>query len=133
LLIQTNYTYLDGHIVQSSQASFPFRTSDPLLRRAKHSGDVSLTWTDRKWSARWSTRAVGRRADSDFFTYITPLTSNPGYSVSDAAFTYEFARPVSAFMRLDNIFNKQYQEVLGYRALGHSFVVGTRIRVGRDK
>ena len=133
LLIQTNYTYLDGHIVQSSQASFPFRTSDPLLRRAKHSGDVSLTWTDRKWRARWSTRAVGRRADSDFFTYITPLTSNPGYSVSDAAFTYEFARPVSAFMLLDNIFNKQYQEVLGYRALGHSFVVGTRIRVGRDK
>src|SRR5438132_13247673 len=58
LLIQTNYTYLDGHIVQSRQTSFPFRMDDPLLRRARHTGDVALTWSDRKWSAPWSTRAV---------------------------------------------------------------------------
>jgi vitamin B12 transporter len=133
LLAQANYTYLDGHIEQSSQRSFPFRPGDPLLRRARHTGDISLTWIDRKWSARWSTRAVGRRADSDFFTYGVPLTRNAGYGVSDASFTYEFARPVSAFVRLENIFGHEYQEVLGYRALGRSVVAGTKIRVGGAK
>jgi vitamin B12 transporter len=133
LMVQANYTYLDGHIQESSQSSFPFRPGDPLLRRPKHSGDVTLTWTDRKWTARWTTRAVGRRADSDFFTYSVPLQSNPGYSVSDAAFTYKFARPVSAFVRLENIFDHSYQEILGYRALGRSVVVGTQLRIGREK
>lgn len=130
LLVQANYTYLDGHIQQSSQTSFPFRPGDPLLRRPRHSGDVSLTWTSRNWTARWSSRAVGRRADSDFFTHTVPLTRNAGYGVSDAAFTYVFGRPVSAFVRLENIFDHQYQEVLGYRALGRSVVVGTQVRIG---
>ena len=84
-------------------------------------------------TARWSTRAVGRRADSDFFTYPVPLKSNPGYSVSDASVTYEFARQVSAFVRFENIFDRHYQEVLGYLALGRSAVVGTRVRIGGAK
>ena len=133
LWVQANYTYLDGHIVESKQSSFPFRPRDPLLRRARHSGDLSLTWTDRNWSARWSTRAVGRHADSDFFAYSVRLTKNAGYGISDASFTYEFARPVSAYIRLENIFDHEYQEVLGYRALGRSVVVGTKLRLGREK
>jgi outer membrane cobalamin receptor len=132
LSVQANYAYLDGQVEQSSQSSFPYRPGDPLIRRPKHSGDLVLTWIERKWTARWGTRAVGRRADSDFFAYAIPnsLTSNPGYSVSDATFTYDFARPISAFIRLDNIFNRDYQEVLGYLALRRSVVVGTRIRIG---
>ena len=133
LLLQANYSYLDGHIQESTQTSFPFRPGDPLLRRPRHSADVALTWTGRKWTAWWSTRLVGRRADSDFFTHSVPLTRNPGYAVSDTAFTYEFARPVSAFVRLDNIFSRNYQEVLGYLALRRSVVAGTRIRIGGEK
>ena len=133
LMAQANYTYLDGHIQESSQLSFPFRPGDPLLRRPKHSGDLTLTWTDRKWTARWTTRAVGRRADSDFFTYSVPLQSNAGFSTSDAAFTYKFARPVSAFVRVENLFDHEYQEILGYRALGRSVVVGTQVRIGRAR
>ena len=133
LLVQGNYTYLDGHIQQSNQTSYPFRPGDPLLRRPRHSGDLAMTWIDRKWNARWSTLAVCRRADSDFFAYTVPLRSNPGYFVSDASFTYEFAWFGSAFIRLDNIFNRDYQEVLGYVALRRSVIVGTRLRLGGAK
>lgn len=134
VFVQANYTYLDGHIQQSNQASFPFRSGDPLLRRPRHSGDFAVTWSEAKWSAHWSTRYVGKRADSDFFTFSPPgLRSNPSYTASDASFTYDFARPVSAFMRLENIFDRDYQEVLGYQALGRSVVVGARIRLGGAK
>lgn len=133
LAVQANYAYLDGFIEQSSQDSFPYRPGDPLIRRPKHSGDLTLTWTERKWTAQWSTRAIGRRADSDFYAYDAApnsLTSNSGYSISDASFSYEFARPVSAFIRVGNMFDRNYQEVLGYLALRRTFVVGTRIRIG---
>src|SRR5262249_4222186 len=133
LLLQANYTYIDGHIEQSSQLSFPFRPVDPLLRRPRHQSDLTATGIGGKWTARWSTHVVGRRADSDFSTYSVPLTSNPGYFVSDLASTYEFARPVSVFIRLENVFDRSYQEVLGYLALGRSIVVGTRIRIGHRK
>jgi vitamin B12 transporter len=133
LAVQTNYTYLDGFIEQSSLKSFPYRVGDPLIRRPKHAGDVRLTWIEKKWTAQWSTRAVGQCADSDFFAYNAApnsLTSNAGYSISDASFSYDFARPVSAFVRLGNVFDRNYQEVLGYLALRRTFVVGTRIRIG---
>ena len=130
---QANYTYLDGHIQKSMQTSFPFSSGDPLLRRPRHSGDVAVTWTEPRWSAYWSTRFVGRRADSDFFAFQVPLTRNPGYTASDAAFTYDFVHQLSAFVRLENIFDRDYQEVLGYQALGRSIVVGTKIRLGRGK
>jgi vitamin B12 transporter len=133
LLVQGSYTYLDGRIQQSTQTSYPFRPGDPLLRRPRHSGDLGLTWVDRKWSGQWVTQVVGRRPDSDFFTYVVPLQSNPGYSVSSAAFTYDFARFGAAYVRVDNILNRDYQEVLGYRALQRSVIVGTRLRLGGAK
>ena len=76
---------------------------------------------------------MGLRADSDFFTYSTPLTKNPGYTSSDASFTYDFGKQLSAFVRFENIFDRSYQEVLGYQALGKGAIVGTRVRFGGER
>jgi vitamin B12 transporter len=130
---RANYTYLDGHVQESDQLSFPFRTADPLLRRPRHSGDAGVTWSERRWSADWTTRYVGRRADSDFFTFPVPLYSNESYTTSSAAFTYDFPRFVSAYLRFDNLFDRSYQEVLGYQALGRSAAVGVRIRLAAGR
>ena len=126
----SNYTYLEGSVRESSAVSFPFRPGDPLLRRPTHSGDIRLMWLDDDWQATWSSRVVGERADSDFFSHFPPLTSNVAYTVSDAAFTVRLPGNMSAFITIDNIFNRQYQEVLGFEALGRGFTVGTRLRVG---
>ena len=87
-------------------------------------------WLDDDWQAPWSSRVVGERADSDFFSHFPPLTSNVAYTVSDAAFTVRLPGNMSAFITIDNIFNRQYQEVLGFEALGRGLTVGTRLRVG---
>lgn len=130
---QANYTFLEGRITESRQLSFPNRVGDPLLRRPKHSADINLTWNAQKWSVYWASRYVGRRADSDFFTYNRRLFENPGYTTSDAAFTYDFPRYVSAFVRIENVFGREYQEVLGYQALGRSVIAGTRVRFGGER
>ena len=125
-----NYTYLEGSVRESSAFSFPFRPGDPLLRRPTHSGDFRLMWLDRRWQATWSSRVVGPRADSDFFSHATPLTSNAAYTVSNAAITIHLPGDMSAFVTLDNIFDRHYQEVLGFESLGRGITIGTRIRVG---
>jgi vitamin B12 transporter len=130
---QLNYTYLDGHIQESAQRSFPYRPGDPLLRRPRHSADLTLVWKQRRWIAYWSTRYIGRRADSDFFTHSTPLFSNASYSASNTAFTYDFNRHVSFFVRLENVFDRSYQEVLGYLALGRSVSGGAKVRIGAER
>ncbi len=128
-----NYTYLEGRIEESSSASFPFRTGDPLLRRPKHSGDFQVSWRGNRWTAAWNSRFVGRRADSDFFSHFPPLTSNEYYTASDVAVTLELTPQLSTFVRIDNIFDRTYQEVLGFEALGRGIAVGSRIRWGGER
>ncbi len=128
-----NYTYLDGKVVESLSASFPFRAGDPLLRRPDHSGDFRLSWIDDRWMVAWNSRFVGHRADSDFFSHFPPLESNELYTVSNIAATVDVTRQLSAFISVKNIFDRSYQEVLGFSALGRGVTVGTRFRWGGDR
>ena len=128
-----NYTYLEGRIEESSAASFPFRTGDPLLRRPKHSGGFRVSWLADRWTAAWNSRFVGRRADSDFFSHFPPLTSNEYHTASNLAVTLDLTPQLSAFVRIDNIFDRTYQEVLGFEALTRGITVGSRIRWGPER
>jgi vitamin B12 transporter len=129
----TNYTYLDGQVVDSLSGSFPFRAGDPLLRRPEHSGDFRLSWIDDRFLVAWNSRFVGHRADSDFFSHSPPLERNERYTVSDVAVTVEVAPQVSVFFSIKNVFDRSYQEVLGFPALGRAVNVGTRFRWGGDR
>ena len=133
LRASANYTYLEGRIEESSAPSFPFRTGDPLLRRPKHSGDFRVSWLADRWTAAWNSRFVGRRADSDFFSHFPPLTSNEYYTASNLAVTLDLTPQLSSFVRIDNIFDRTYQEVLGFEALTRGITVGSRIRWGRER
>ena len=59
---------------------------------------------------------TGIRTDSDFLGL--GLTHNPGYARFDLATSYLIARGISFTSRVTNLFDKQYQDVLGFPALG---------------
>ena len=103
------------------------------MRRPRHSGDIGLTWFGKKWTGSWATVFVGQRADSDFFTFSRPLTSNPRYTVSNVALTYAVSRMLSFFLRGENLFDRNYQEVLGYQALGRGAVAGAKFHLGGER
>jgi outer membrane cobalamin receptor len=71
---------------------------------------------------------VGERADSDFVGL--GLDSNDGYSRVDARVRVRVTRMLEAFVVGENVFDAQYQEVLGYPALGRSIRAGLRLRTG---
>ena len=73
----------------------------------------------------------GRRADSDFENI--GLTENEGYVRLDLRARVRIVPRLEGVVIAENVTGRRYQEVLGYRALGRSVIVGTRIRVGRER
>ena len=50
----------------------------------------------------------------------------------DAGGWYALTRNVTAYANISNLFDENYNEVLGYPALGRNFRVGMRFRFGRE-
>jgi len=127
LFLSGNYTYLDGRVMKSGITFDPvYEEGQPLLRRPRHQGTLSVHVARGRVDGGVTWVAVGRRADSDFFGL--GLSSNDGYSRVDARVRLRITRRLEAFVVGENVFDERYQEVLGYPALGRSVRAGLRLR-----
>ena len=96
-----------------------------LLRRAEHAGSLNvygpvisgLTLDGRLL-------AVGSSADSDFSSFPVAEVTNAGYVKMDLGATARLGSTVTAMLRVENLFDAQYEETFGYPALGQIFRVG---------
>ncbi|HSD27265.1 MAG TPA: TonB-dependent receptor, partial [Vicinamibacteria bacterium] len=123
------YTYLDGEILESPSDFDPvYATGEPLLRRPRHQGSLTAQLGFPRWSAGATLVRVGGRADSDFVGL--GLTRAEAYTRLDARLRLRVAGPVEAFVVAENLLDAEYQEVLGYPALGRSVRAGLRLAVG---
>lgn len=130
LLLSAHYTYLDGEVIVSSSDFDPvYAVGQPLLRRPKHQGGLSARWTAGRVSLGATLVAVGDRADSDFATL--GLQANEGYTRIDARARVRIVRGLEAFVVAENLADREYQEALGYPALGRALRGGLRFRTGR--
>ena len=136
LLLNTSYTYTSTQILAAplcTPANFCdpiLAAGQPLLRRPKHSASALLTYLGSKWGANVGGSFVGRRPDSDFLGFNFDHT--PGYVRVDMGGWYAVNSRVSAYANIENALNKQYQEVVGYPALGVNFRIGMRFRIGGE-
>jgi outer membrane cobalamin receptor len=103
-----------------------YAEGQPLLRRPKHQGSLSAVYASERFSAGASLVSVGERADSDFVGI--GLTSNEAYTRVDARVHARLVSGLSAYLVAENLFDRQYQEILGYPSLGRSVRVGLRFR-----
>jgi vitamin B12 transporter len=124
------YTHLDGKILESpSDFDAVYAVGQPLLRRPRHQGSLSAQVTFPRWSAGATLVRVGERADSDFVGL--GLRRGAAYTRLDARLRVRVAGPAEAFVVAENLLDAEYQEVLGYPALGRSVRAGLRLSVGR--
>jgi outer membrane cobalamin receptor len=129
LLFLGQYTYLDGEILESPSDFDPvYAAGEPLLRRPKHQGSLTAELSFPRWSAGATLVSVGERADSDFVGL--GLSTTPSYTRLDARLRVRIAGPVEAFLVGENLTDEEYQEALGYPALGRSVRGGLRLRLG---
>jgi vitamin B12 transporter len=133
LFLNGNYTYDDTRVLKSEN---PF--ADPsltpgsrLIRRPVHSGSfgVNVNYARVNWN--FIGYFTGVRADSNF---VNPTqTTNPGYARFDMAANYNVTRGLFVTARAINLFDKQYQDALGYPALGRFYTFGLRYAfAGKD-
>jgi vitamin B12 transporter len=132
LFLRGNYTYDDSLVIKSPNSFDPSEIAgNRLLRRPANSGSVTATGTYRRFSATFAGYFMGQRTDSDFLGL--GYTRDPGYSRFDASASYQFPRGFALYARATNILDKQYQDALGYPALGRDAIVGVRYQfAGRN-
>jgi outer membrane cobalamin receptor len=137
LFLNTAYTYTSTEILQApvcTAANFCDPTvlgvGEPLLRRPKHSATTLLTYSGKRWGANLGGSFVGRRKDSDFLGF--DVNHAAGYVRVDMGGWYALTSRVTAYVTLQNALDKQYQEVVGYPALGANFRAGMRFRIGGE-
>jgi vitamin B12 transporter len=107
------------------------RVGDALIRRPTHSGSVAVEFTP-KPGAIFGVAAnyVGKRPDLDFAQFPSPRVTLPAYTKVDLSAEY----PLPAFprgglslnARVDNIFDRKYEEVLNFATPRRTLFVGAR-------
>lgn len=126
LFINGNYTHDDTRVLKSENpfADPSLEPGSRLIRRPVNSGSfgVNVNYARVNWN--FIGYFTGARADSNF---VNPTqTTNPGYARFDMAANYNVSRGLFVTARAVNLFDKQYQDALGFPALGRFYTFGLR-------
>lgn len=102
-------------------------TGDPLLRRPRNKAGVDVTYSGiRDLRVTTSFQYVGVRKDQDFATWPTSQVNLDDYTLLNLAAAYTLNEHWEIFGRVNNLFDTEYQEVLGYGTMGVAAYGGVR-------
>lgn len=117
------YTFLDTRVTASaSPASASTGIGQELPRRPRHSAAFDVTTTFRRGFVNLNTTFVGERQDSDGVGF--GIVRNRRYDKTDIGGGYTIKPSIDLFMRVENLWNRRYEEVLGYTALSRNALAG---------
>lgn len=130
LRIRSSYTLLDTEVTASNDPDNPsFQVGSPLLRRPRHSGRVQVGLGQKeRWEVLTDLIYVGKRDDFSFAPGRPPREVNPDYTRVDLAGHYRPAGGARFFARIENLFNREYDEVLGFPSPGLNIFAGLEYR-----
>jgi vitamin B12 transporter len=128
--VRAQYTFLDTRVTAAaSPASAATGIGQELPRRPRHSASVDFTAAVRRGFVSVDTTFVGERQDSDGVGF--GIVRNPGYQKIDIGGSYALRPSIDLILRVENLLNRRYEEVLGYTALPRNALVGMNVRWGR--
>jgi vitamin B12 transporter len=131
-----SYTYLDTEATDDAgQPSASFAAGERLIRRPKHSAELALRARvfDRALLG-GSVTYLGRRDDVDFNQFPSQRIELPAYAIVDLAGEIEVLRSgpgrpgVSGVLRVENLFNQHYEQVVGFAGRSRGVFGGARFR-----
>ena len=129
------YTFLDSEVLAVDQASTappPFEVGQPLLRRPRHQMSLDVRMSSGRLTAFLASRARGRWLDVEPSAgTFGGLFDAEGFNAWDAGASWRVHRTFDVFGRVENLFDREYEEALGFPALGRRATIGLRIAAGR--
>lgn len=103
-------------------------TDTHLIRRPKHKFTASLNYSFLgKGILNLSFIHIGEREDMDFTTWPAARVNLSGYTLFNAAVSFDITPSIQVFSRLDNIYDKEYEMIKGYGTPGFSAYGGFKI------
>jgi len=91
-----------------------------------------VSYLANRWGGDLGASFVGRRSDSDFLGLVPPITSAPGYALVNSGLWLAITHRSTAYVNIENLLNRRYEEVVGYPGLRANFRAGLRFRLGGD-
>jgi vitamin B12 transporter len=119
-----SYTYLDWDTATGK-----------LARRPRHRGSLNLNYLYERFQVNLGANFIGRHDDNDSASGAS--ITKPGYMKFDLAGSYQLpvkidlVKSVSLFGKIENLFNKKYEEADGFRARPLNFLIGLRGTFGK--
>jgi vitamin B12 transporter len=134
--ISGSYTYLIANATDDAGMPSPtFAEGDRLIRRPTHSAQLAVRarMADRV-TLGGSLSYVGRRDDVDFNQFPSQRVELEGYTLVDLNGEVELIRPgdrrpgMAAVLRVENLFDEEYQQVIGFSGRRRGVFGGARFR-----
>ncbi|RMD79320.1 MAG: TonB-dependent receptor [Lentisphaerae bacterium] len=103
-------------------------TGEPLLRRPdnKYSVDLGYHFTT-NGNFHLGVQYVGKRDDNDYSTWPATRVELDDYVLVDMGLSYRLSKGCELFAHVNNLFDKEYEEVKGYGTPGRHFTAGVRL------
>lgn len=98
------------------------------VRRPRHTGSLNTAYVFHDDRARIFAEAVfnGSMVDNVFATFVPPRVTLGGYTVVNVGGSYKMNETVEIFGRIDNLFDRDYQEVYGFNTPGLTAFAGLK-------
>lgn len=124
LTISTNYTFTETKDEYSASADY----EKPLIRRPKHQASLFVSYNyQNKLNFNTQLRYSGERDDKEFYNFSVRRVTLPDYLLVNLSASYKLLDYLTLTARVENLFDKYYEEVLFYGTLGRSFYGGVNI------
>lgn len=138
LRLDASWDWLEAEVRQSGTAGdLTFVEGERLLRRPEHRISSALQWTRGATSAWLGLTRTGAREDIDFNDPESPggrRVTLDGYTLVNAAAAIPVRRSswgsLHATLRIDNLLDTQYEEVIGFPARARAVQLGVRAELG---
>lgn len=128
------YTWLDTEILavdRDDAAPPPFTVGDPLLRQPRHRFSTDLTVGSGRLTAFLTGGGRSKALDVEpTLGSYGGLFDAPGFQAWNTGATWKLPF-AEVFGRVENLFDREYEEALGFPALGRRATVGLRIATSR--
>ena len=119
LTLRLDYTYTDA---------IDDVLHEELLRRPRHKGSLNATWRSGPVSFDASVLAVGWWVDGNR-DFSIPRLQAPGYTIVNLAGSYDLGRHFTLFGRIDNLFDRHYENPTGFLQPSIGVFAGVRAKL----
>ena len=119
LTLRLDYTYTDA---------IDDALHEELLRRPRHKGSLNAIWRSGPVSFDASVLAVGWWVDGNR-DFSIPRLQAPGYTIVNLAGSYDLGRHFTLFGRIDNLFDRHYENPTGFLQPSIGVFAGVRAKL----